>query len=438
MSSNRNLALRVESLGKRYVVPERVHHSGNSRRAAISQHLKEFFPRLLGRDERDYFWAIRDLSFDVEMGEIVGIIGKNGSGKSTLLKILSGVTVPSEGRAITRGRVGSLLEVGTGFHPDLSGRENVFLNGALLGIQQGEIRAKFDEIVEFADVGQFIDVPVKRYSSGMYVRLAYAVASMLRSDILILDEVLAVGDAEFREKSQRNMEASARSGRTILFVSHNTRAVRDLCHRAIVLKHGKIVFEGDADEACNFYLRDVSKIKDSKRDLAELPAFVDLSEAVGFFDSRDQLVINSIETIDAHNRPSRVFQVGAPMTIRIGYEHANRPSPYFTVMFHSIEGERVSTHYSTHQRTELRVTDRGIVECRLDAVMLAPGEYSIMIDFGDRVDGFSSLDCVPDATQIRVELGDYLGPPGFIPGQGFVAQSTTWTSHPTTRESQST
>jgi len=199
MFNNDNFSVCVEGLSKRYVVPHRDESIGKMGRIAL--HLREFFP-FMGRDEVDYFWALRDLSFEVKQGEILGILGRNGSGKSTLLKILSGVTQPTAGRAILRGRVGSLLEVGTGFHPDLTGRENVFMSGVLLGLSRREIAAKFDEIVDFSGIEQFIDVPVKRYSSGMYVRLAYAVASLLRSDILILDEVLAVGDAAFTEKSK--------------------------------------------------------------------------------------------------------------------------------------------------------------------------------------------------------------------------------------------
>ena len=203
--SSSDYAISVRGLGKRYLMP---HRRGRGWRA----HLREFFPAFAEQREDDYFWALRDLDLDVKRGEILGVIGHNGSGKSTLLKLLSRVTLPTTGRALLRGRVGSLLEVGTGFHPDLTGRENVFMAGALLGLPQREIRARFAAIVDFSGVEQFIDVPVKRYSSGMYVRLAYAVASTLESDILILDEVLAVGDAAFREKSQENIEKVAHAG----------------------------------------------------------------------------------------------------------------------------------------------------------------------------------------------------------------------------------
>ena len=202
-------------------------------------------------------WALRDVSFEVRKGEVVGLIGHNGAGKSTLLKILSRITDPTDGHAWFDGRMGSLLEVGTGFHPELTGRENVFLSGAILGMSRAEIARKFDEIVEFAEVGRFIDTPVKRYSSGMYVRLGFAVAAHLEPEILIIDEVLAVGDARFQRKCMDKMRAASSEGRTILFVSHNMASVQQLCHRAIVLKSGQIAAEGTPYEAAALYLQSI-------------------------------------------------------------------------------------------------------------------------------------------------------------------------------------
>lgn len=211
---------------------------------------KANFPPTVGTD----FWALRDVSFDVQQGEVVGIIGRNGAGKSTLLKILSRITEPTEGEGIIRGRVASLLEVGTGFHPELSGRENIFLNGAILGMKKAEIDRKFDEIVDFAEVDQFIDTPVKRYSSGMYVRLAFAVAAHLEPEILIVDEVLAVGDAQFQKKCLGKMQdVSAREGRTVLFVSHNMGMMTSLCSRGLLLEAGRIVTDGSASAAVMSY-----------------------------------------------------------------------------------------------------------------------------------------------------------------------------------------
>jgi lipopolysaccharide transport system ATP-binding protein len=205
------------------------------------------------RSEGGIFWALHNLTFQVRQGEVLGVIGRNGAGKSTLLKILSRVTGPTEGQIRLRGRVASLLEVGTGFHQELTGRENVFLNGAILGMTKAEIRAKFDEIVAFSEIGEFIDTPVKRYSSGMYVRLAFAVAAHLEPEILIVDEVLAVGDAVFQKKCLGKMQDVAGHGRTVLFVSHNMAAVRGLCSRSIVLDGGAILFDGESDAAVSVY-----------------------------------------------------------------------------------------------------------------------------------------------------------------------------------------
>ena len=207
------------------------------------------------------FWALRGISFEVKQGEVVGIIGRNGAGKSTLLKILSRITKPTEGRVRIRGRVASLLEVGTGFHPELTGRENIFLNGAVLGMTREEIRHKFDEIIAFAEVEKFLDTPVKRYSSGMYVRLAFGVAAHLEPEILIVDEVLAVGDAEFQKKCLGKMHEVSKGGRTVLFVSHNMNAIRTLCRRAVVLDKGRVEFIGDAAEGIGHYTSEASNAK---------------------------------------------------------------------------------------------------------------------------------------------------------------------------------
>jgi lipopolysaccharide transport system ATP-binding protein len=200
------------------------------------------------------FWALQDVSFKVDEGDVLAIIGRNGAGKSTLLKILSRVTAPSSGVVKTRGRIASLLEVGTGFHPELTGRENVFLNGTILGMTKAEIRAKFDEIVSFSEIEDFIDTPVKRYSSGMYVRLAFSVAAHLESEILIVDEALAVGDAQFQKKCVAKMGDLSRAGRTVLFVSHNLDALRNLCRGAVVIDRGRLVFSGSVEEAVEEYL----------------------------------------------------------------------------------------------------------------------------------------------------------------------------------------
>ena len=272
-----DVALSVENLSKSYLVG----HNKASRenytalRDVIARNVHSLARKtrdmfhgrsIIQGDEVEEFWALKDVSFEVKQGERIGIIGRNGAGKSTLLKILSRITEPTSGRVSIRGRVSSLLEVGTGFHPELSGRENIFLNGAILGMRRAEIARKFDEIVDFAEIERFLDTPVKRYSSGMYVRLAFAVAAHLEPEILIVDEVLAVGDARFQKKCLGKMESVGKEGRTILFVSHNMGAVRSLCSRAIILNQGQLLLDADADVTVERYLSTNRKIE-----LAKLP-----------------------------------------------------------------------------------------------------------------------------------------------------------------------
>lgn len=244
-------AIRAEGLSKRYVLGERVGYA--TLRDAISRGAGKIFMRR-GKDPSREIWALSDVSFEVKHGEVLGIIGRNGAGKSTLLKILSRITEPTRGRARMAGRVGSLLEVGTGFHPELTGRENVFLNGAILGMTRREIREKFDEIIAFAEVERFVDTPVKRYSSGMRMRLAFSVAAHLEPELLFVDEVLAVGDAAFQRRCLRRMDDVASRGRTVLFVSHNMAAVSSLCTRAILLRDGKLAEEGSPADIIEEYI----------------------------------------------------------------------------------------------------------------------------------------------------------------------------------------
>jgi lipopolysaccharide transport system ATP-binding protein len=245
-------AICVESLSKQYELGA-AHRRSDMLREQLAHGLRSWLSRSRPRDER-MIWALRDVSFSVVPGEVFGVIGRNGAGKSTLLKILSRIVEPTAGRVQVYGRMSSLLEVGTGFHPELSGRENVYLNGAILGMSKAEISRKFDEIVAFAELGKFIDSPVKRYSSGMSVRLAFSVAAHLEPEILLLDEVLAVGDAGFQRKCVGKIQDAARSERTILFVSHNLSAIQQLCTRSLVLDSGRVVFIGATADALNLYL----------------------------------------------------------------------------------------------------------------------------------------------------------------------------------------
>jgi lipopolysaccharide transport system ATP-binding protein len=263
-----DIAIRVENLSKRYRIglKEQMHDTfAGAMMDFVKRPIKNLrnLRRLSSFDENgspaeDVLWALRDVSFDVKQGEVVGIIGRNGAGKSTLLKVVSRITEPTQGRVILRGRVSSLLEVGTGFHPELTGRENIYLNGTILGMRKKEIDHKFDQIVDFSEVEKFIDTPVKRYSSGMRVRLAFSVAAHLEPEVLVVDEVLAVGDVSFQKKCLGKMESVAGEGRTVLFVSHNMGAVTRLCPRTILLAHGQAVFDGETETAIKTYLQDSS------------------------------------------------------------------------------------------------------------------------------------------------------------------------------------
>lgn len=267
----KDLAIQADKLSKLYHLGATLQHD------TLRDHLVQAFKGLTrgvrkkdaprARSEKPSFWALKDVSFDIHQGEVVGIIGRNGAGKSTLLKVLSQITEPTSGTARIRGRLASLLEVGTGFHPELSGRENIFLNGAILGMSKAEIRSKFDEIVAFAEVERFLDTPVKRYSSGMYVRLAFAVAAHLEPEILIIDEVLAVGDAAFQHKCLGKMKDVAKQdGRTVLFVSHNMSAVQSLCHRCIHLKGGQVEGIGDVETQIQLFLEDMKHSRTEEAD----------------------------------------------------------------------------------------------------------------------------------------------------------------------------
>lgn len=268
----KEIILKAENISKQYRL-------GLVGTGTLSHDINRWWHQILGKEnpylkigdtndrsskgESDYVWALRDINFEVERGEVLGIIGKNGAGKSTLLKILSKVTAPTTGSIKSRGRIASLLEVGTGFNPELTGKENVFLNGAILGMTKKEITSKLDEIIEFSGCQRYIDTPVKRYSSGMTVRLAFAVAAFLEPEILVVDEVLAVGDAEFQKKAIGKMQdISRQGGRTVLFVSHNMAAVKSLCSKAIVLEHGKIIFKGTQNEGVDFYLKKSKETSD--------------------------------------------------------------------------------------------------------------------------------------------------------------------------------
>ena len=350
------------------------------------------------------FWALRDVSFDVQPGEVVGIIGRNGAGKSTLLKILSRITEPTSGEIRVRGRIASLLEVGTGFHPELSGRENIFLNGAILGMTKAEISSKFDEIVDFAGVEQFIDTPVKRYSSGMYVRLAFAVAAHLEPEILIVDEVLAVGDAEFQKKCLGKMKDVAGHGRTILFVSHNMGAMLTICKKAIWLNNGSINYIGDTRDVVDQYL---------KKNTENLESIVDLVEICRPGDFGKKLRIQKIEWTSG-----LPIKHGEKMTARIYFDVLKDVDEVsLGIGFSTLEGTRLLTFETDFQemfRPNLNKGSAHFLDLAIPESCLGPGIYSL--DIGARSGDNFALDYLPSFAQMEIGIGK--NTPGTIVRQG--------------------
>ncbi|MBI1832065.1 MAG: ABC transporter ATP-binding protein [Planctomycetes bacterium] len=344
------------------------------------------------------FWALDDVSFQVNKGEVVGIIGHNGAGKSTLLKVLSRITKPTRGEVHLRGRVGSLLEVGTGFHPELTGRENIFLNGAILGMRHHEIQAKFDQIVAFAEIEQFLETPVKRYSSGMYVRLAFAVAAHLEPEILIVDEVLAVGDLSFQRKCMGRMREVGRSGTTILFVSHNMPAVESLCTRAILLDHGKVVMDGAVRELVQEYHRRV------------LQTHGDAGSTLSDIDSptRVHKIFRSATLLDDNGEPTNFLPVGGRFHLRVVLDAPIKvESPSVTIGIDDNLGQRLLSLQSPLTNPVLpRLENPGVLDCVVASLPLAPGDYWIKLGFAATPD---EIDEIERAMRFTVTEGDLFG-----------------------------
>ena len=320
-------------------------------------------------DERD-FWALRGVDLDVYEGDVLGIVGRNGAGKTTLLKILSRITEPTEGYAHLRGKVGALLEVGTGFHPELTGRENIFLNGGILGMSRQEIRSKFDEIVDFAEVDKFIDTPVKRYSSGMFVRLAFAVAAHLEPEILIIDEVLAVGDINFQRKCLGKMEDVARQGRTVIFVSHNTGAVSELCTRAVLLEAGEKIAEGSVADVLDEYTALMATVGATDRSLER--------------DPRLNASIIGIEIRSAGGGSTPSFDLADSIEIAVRYDVTSRLHGYQLTIGLIRNGVRIVYTFDTDEMPEIPVRDPGEYEAcwRIPAMTLKAGRYTIDLGAG--------------------------------------------------------
>ena len=400
------IAIRAENLSKRYRIGVRdeMHETLGGAIADFVTRPAKNFRRLRrlsrfnenGRDPEDIIWALNDVSFEVNAGEVVGIIGRNGAGKSTLLKILTRITEPTEGYAWINGRVGSLLEVGTGFHPELTGRENVYLNGAVLGMRRKEIGRKFDEIVGFSGVERFIDTPVKRYSSGMKVRLAFAVAAHLEPEILVVDEVLAVGDAEFQKKCLGKMGDVTKEGRTVLFVSHNMAAIEHLCERVIVLESGRIEVDTRPEAAIADYLSIFYSASDGNN-LASTKRSANLTP-----------VIQRLEMLDRNGQPVATVPAGDPLTVHIHYMHSEPlKNPYFGLAFETTMGTRVFWVQSRMQKGALPdLPPSGIVACHIPRVPLVPGTYLISPGCGS---GMGQLDFISHARQLQVTEIDVFG-----------------------------
>jgi lipopolysaccharide transport system ATP-binding protein len=416
---SKDIILKAENISKQYRL-------GQVGTGTLSHDLNRWWHQIRGKEDpylkigdtndrstkgtSEYVWALQDINFEVERGEVLGIIGKNGAGKSTLLKILSKVTAPTTGSIKSRGRIASLLEVGTGFNPELTGKENIFLNGAILGMTKKEITSKLDEIIDFSGCERYIDTPVKRYSSGMTVRLAFAVAAFLEPEILVIDEVLAVGDAEFQKKAIGKMQDISREGgRTVLFVSHNMAAVRSLCTRGIVLEYGKIIFEGGIDESINQYLANRNKLSRNK--------LVDRKDRVGsgrvkihdvFIDNIDELV------------------TGSNLKVTISYNSLDREAGIneFGISIWDFKENKIISISSTFKNQLSSIPNQGKVVCDIDNLPLVKGIYVLNCFVGSI---FGLEDYIENVLEFEVEENDIYGNGKTInPAWGMIAVEHNW------------
>ncbi len=418
-----SIVISTEGLSKRYRL-------GVINRRYLYKDMQSFMARCLGRQDphaevdarvshsrEGVIWALNDVNIEVKDGDVVGVIGRNGSGKSTLLKILSRITTPTHGTARIKGRLASLLEVGTGFHPELTGRDNVYLNGSILGMPKEMIRTKFDEIVAFSGVEEFIDTPVKRYSSGMRVRLAFAVAAHLEPDILIVDEVLAVGDAEFQKKCLGKIGDAAKSGRTILFVSHNAAAVENLCTKGIVLSNGEVQFTGTQTEAIQFYADSTER----------------RSEPIGVRKDRKgsgEIRISEIRLSNLSGKEVASISPGMGLRISLRYDNPDRLS-----FPHLIVGITIKSHldvallnisnYLTGEALGPALDRSGWFTCEIRDLSLLPGSYRVDCLLSTQPKGARILDRVESATEFEVQSGDFYGT-GKLPHIGVFMVPARW------------
>jgi lipopolysaccharide transport system ATP-binding protein len=412
--------LHIDRLSKQYTL-EHKSFLGRNLRKVLSQRLPSPVPsygdRLSSPDETpEQFWALKDVSFDVAQGDVIGIMGRNGAGKSTLLKIISRITEPTEGSVVVRARMASLLEVGTGFHPELTGRENIFLNGAILGMRKAEIVSNFDAIVAFAEMEKFLDTPVKHYSSGMYVRLAFAVAAHLNSEILVVDEVLAVGDMAFQKKCLGKMGELSRVGRTVLFVSHNVAAVENLCRHGIVLQGGKLVFEGTSKDAVRHYLGSLSGARDSTRHVIDLTAGSE----------RQSGLLKQLEFYTNGNQPLvEGLQIGSGFQVRVHFDLPHLTSNFNVGLgFNNAFGQRAFTAGSQFapDRHPCALIGPQVLICDIPSLTLTPGEYSLNVWL--EIEN-AEVDSANDAARILILESDYYGT-GKVPWNGLFVLRHHW------------
>jgi homopolymeric O-antigen transport system ATP-binding protein len=401
-----DIILKAQNISKQYRL-------GLIGTGTLSHDLNRFWYRVRGKEDpyltvgavndrsakatEDYVWALQDINFEVKRGEVLGIIGKNGAGKSTLLKILSRVTSPTTGEIKTKGRIASLLEVGTGFHPEMTGRENIYLNGAILGMTKAEIKAKETEIIDFSGCERYINTPVKRYSSGMRVRLAFAVAAHLEPDILVIDEVLAVGDAEFQKKAVGKMQdISKGEGRTVLFVSHNMAAIQNLCTRLIVLEHGKVLYQGQVLDGIEYYLNKNAIIKASTFE-------------------NEYIEINNIHLLNKQNSKINALVLGESSSIAFDVKQKRKIDKL--VVRISVKNSHddiilILNNYHTGEVFELEDVEFRI-RCEFSAMQLLPGVYTLSVLLFDLQKKQNVID-VDDFYSITIESGDFYGT-GILP-----------------------
>ena len=377
MHAMQNYLISVENLSKRFLIGHRTGRHAAVRDAAslrlvLRREIGNFARRAVRLisgeqqvqgDEIEEFWALRNVSFEVKQGEVLGIIGRNGAGKSTLLKILSRVTEPSEGRVVLNGRMASLLEVGTGFHPDLTGRENILLNGAILGMSRKEVRRKFDEIIEFAQIDRFVDTPVKRYSSGMYVRLAFAVAAHLEPEILVVDEVLAVGDLDFQKKCLGKMREVSESGRTVLLVSHNMSAIRNLTSRCLVMSGGALLFDGHPADAIIKYADVLESRNEVERSLGH----------------GERTAIQKVRLVGEDGGPTTNFTSGTPLRLDVIFSTNGGPAFSLEIVLTGADRQKLALASLQGFHGASLPTTAGVYKTRLETepLWLASGDYSV-------------------------------------------------------------